>query len=141
MSPIGFWIGFHIFLSGMLALDLGVFNRRAHVIGIQEALVWTAVWIGIAAIFNIGIYWLLGSRPALQFFTAYLIEKSLSVDNVFVFVMIFSYFHVPRALQHRVLFWGIIGALAARLIFILASVAVIQAFPMAVQRGAARSLE
>lgn len=128
MSPAIFWIGFHVLLGGMLALDLGVFNRRPHVVGIKEALVWTGVWIGTALLFSLGIYWLLGSKPAYQFLTAYLIEKSLSVDNIFVFAMIFAYFKVPAVYQHRVLFWGILGALVARLAFILAGVAVIKAF-------------
>jgi tellurite resistance protein TerC len=128
MTNIAFWLGFHVFLGGMLALDLGVFNRKAHVIGIREALVWTGVWVGVALVFNLGVYLFQGPKPAFQFLTAYLIEKSLSVDNVFVFAMIFSYFQVPPIHQHKVLFWGVVGALVARLAFILAGVAVIKAF-------------
>ena len=127
MSQFFFWVGFHVLLGGMLALDLGVFNRKARVVGVREALAWAGVWIGTALLFDLGIYWLFGSKPAYQFLTAYLIEKSLSVDNVFVFAMVFSYFGVPPVYQHRVLFWGILGALVARLAFILAGVAAIKA--------------
>jgi tellurite resistance protein TerC len=128
MSQTGLWIVFHIFLVGMLALDLGVFNRKAHVIGIKEALTWTGVWVGLALLWNLVIYILEGPSAAVQFLTAYLIEESLSVDNMFVFLMIFKYFHVPASHQHRVLFWGIVGALAARLTFILLGLALVKQF-------------
>jgi tellurite resistance protein TerC len=122
------WIAFNVFLLGMLALDLGVFHRKAHEVKLKEALIWSCVWIGLALLFNLGILLWLGSEPALAFLTGYLIEKSLSVDNLFVFALIFSYFHVPSQYQHKVLFWGIIGALVMRTIFIFAGVALIQQF-------------
>ena len=102
------------FVLGMLALDLGVFHRNAHEIHRREALVWSVVWIGLAVAFNIGIYYFQGSDKGLEWTTGYLIEKSLSVDNVFVFLLIFSTFAVPAQYQHRVLFWGIIAALIMR---------------------------
>jgi tellurite resistance protein TerC len=103
------WIGFNIFVLAMLVLDLGVFHRKAHVVRIKEALLWSAVWIALALMFNLGIYFWRGEEAALEFLTGYLIEKSLSVDNIFVFVMVFSYFRVPALYQHKVLFWGILG--------------------------------
>src|SRR2546423_10004196 len=111
---IWLWIGFNVFVLAMLALDLGVFHRKTHTVSIKEALTWSAVWIALALIFNAGIHIFSGPEPALQFFTGYLIEKSLSVDNIFVFVLLFTFFGVPAAYQHRVLFWGIIGALLMR---------------------------
>ena len=108
------WILFMAFVLGMLALDLGVFHRNAHEIHRREALVWSVVWIGLAVAFNIGIYYFQGSDKGLEWTTGYLIEKSLSVDNVFVFLLIFSTFAVPAQYQHRVLFWGIIAALIMR---------------------------
>jgi tellurite resistance protein TerC len=102
----------------MLALDLGVFHRDDHAVTMKEASIWTVVWISLALLFNAGIYFYAGTEPALQFLTGYLIEKSLSVDNIFVFVMLFSYFNVPVIYQHRVLFWGILGALVMRGILI-----------------------
>src|SRR6266700_576672 len=108
------WIWFNLFVIAMLAIDLGVFNRKAHTVSLKEALTWSAVWIALSLAFNAGIYIFRGPDPAIQFFTGYLIEKSLSVDNIFVFVLIFSYFHVPTAYQHRVLFWGVLGALILR---------------------------
>jgi len=112
----------------MLALDLGVFHRRAHEIKVKEALRWTFVWIGLALAFNLGIYFWFGSECALEFLTGYLIEKALSVDNLFVFLVIFSYFAVPPALQHRVLLWGILGALVMRALFIVLGAALLQTF-------------
>ncbi|HEX6438531.1 MAG TPA: hypothetical protein VF182_15445, partial [Candidatus Binatia bacterium] len=105
------WIGFNLFVLGMLALDLGVFHRKAHTISIKEASIWSVVWVCLAMIFNVGIYYAWGSEAALEFLTGYVIEKSLSVDNLFVFLMIFQYFNTPSQYQHRVLFWGILGAL------------------------------
>jgi tellurite resistance protein TerC len=131
MTGIGtpaLWIGFTLFVLAMLALDLGVFHRREHEVRPREALVWTAVWIGLALVFDAGIYLAYGSERALQFLTGYLIEKALSVDNLFVFVVIFAYFSVPARLQHRVLFWGILGALVMRAAFIFAGAALIQRF-------------
>ncbi len=123
-----FWLGFNLFILGMLALDLGLFHRQAHAVRVREALIWTAVWIVLALLFNLVILSWRGTEAALQFFTGYLIEKSLSVDNIFVFILIFSYFRVPEIYQHKVLFWGILGALVMRAIFIFAGVALISKF-------------
>jgi tellurite resistance protein TerC len=109
-----FWALFLLFVAGMLALDLGVFNRTPHAVSAREAAAWTGVWVTLALLFNLGLYLTSGSGPALQFLTGYLVEKSLAVDNIFVFVLIFSAFAVPPVYQHRVLFWGIIGALVMR---------------------------
>jgi tellurite resistance protein TerC len=122
------WIGFTVFVLAMLAIDLGVFHRRAHEVRAREALVWTGVWVGLALLFGVGIYLWFGSERALEFLTGYLIEKALSVDNLFVFLVIFSYFSVPATLQHRVLLWGILGALVMRALFILAGAALLQRF-------------
>lgn len=122
------WIGFTVFVLALLALDLGVFHRHAHAVGHREALIWTIVWIGLAVAFNVWIYWEFGSQHGLEFLTGYVIEKSLSVDNIFVFVLIFRYFAVPPQLQHRVLFWGIVGALIMRAVFILLGAVLIQQF-------------
>lgn len=131
MDSIGtptLWIGFTTFVLAMLALDLGVFHRKAHAVSLREALVWTLVWIGLALVFNAGVYVGFGPERALEFLTGYLIEKALSVDNLFVFLVLFSYFAVPAPLQHRVLFWGILGALVMRAVFIWAGAALIQEF-------------
>ena len=125
---LSFWIGFNVFVLAMLALDLGVFHRHAHVVTVREAGAWSAVWVGLALLFNLGLWALWGPDPALQFLTGYLIEKSLSVDNIFVFVMLFTYFAVPAQYQHRVLFWGILGALIMRGLFIWAGAYVLQQF-------------
>jgi len=122
------WAGFTFFVVALLALDLGVFHRRAHAVGYREALGWTVVWVGLALVFNVLVYRWFGSERALEFLTGYLIEKALSVDNIFVFLIIFSYFSVPAALQHRVLFWGILGALVMRALFIVAGAALLQRF-------------
>jgi tellurite resistance protein TerC len=122
------WAGFTAFILALLALDLGVFHRKAHAVSIREAVVWSAVWITLALAFNALIWWLRGPEPALQFLTGYLIEKSLSVDNIFVFALVFSYFAVPAVDQHRVLFWGILGALVLRAVFILAGSALLASF-------------
>lgn len=122
------WGGFTLFVLVVLALDLGVFHRRAHEVHVGEAFVWTLVWIGLAMLFNAGVYYWFGPDRALEFFTGYLIEKALSVDNIFVFLVIFSYFAVPAAFQHRVLFWGILGALMMRAIFIVLGAALLQQF-------------
>ncbi len=108
------WVLFLAFVGAMLALDLGVFHKDAHEVRRKEALLWSVVWIGLAVLFNIGVYVFRGSDRGLEWTTGYLIEKSLSVDNVFVFLLIFATFAVPRAYQHRVLFWGIVGALVMR---------------------------
>lgn len=122
------WIGFTIFVLAMLALDLGVFHRKAHAISMREALAWSIVWVALALLFNAGVYYWFGSERALEFLTGYLIEKALSVDNLFVFLVLFAYFAVPAELQHRVLFWGILGALIMRAGFIVAGSALIQQF-------------
>lgn len=113
-TNIWFWVIFNVFVLGMLAIDLGVFHRKDHAVSMKEATIWTIVWISLALLFNALIYFYAGPEPALQFLTGYLIEKSLSVDNIFVFVMLFAYFSVPVVYQHRVLFWGILGALVMR---------------------------
>jgi tellurite resistance protein TerC len=123
-----FWIGFNVFVIVMLALDLGVFNRRAHTVSFREALAWSGVWVGLATLFAVLVYFWHGRSESLEFATGYLIELSLSIDNLFVFLVIFRYFRVPSELQHRVLFWGILGALITRGIFILAGVSLIQRF-------------
>ena len=122
------WIWFNLGVLALLALDLGVFNRKAHKVSVKEALIWSVVWIALALGFNLGLYFLRGEDVALQFLTGYLIEKSLSVDNIFVFVLIFSYFSVPEEYQHRVLFWGIIGALIMRGLFIAVGAALLETF-------------
>ena len=108
------WIGFNVFVLLMLALDLGVFNRKSHVISVKESISWTLVWIALALTFNLGIGHFMGNDKALEFLTGYVIEKSLSVDNIFVIALLFSYFSVPPRYQHKVLFWGILGALVMR---------------------------
>ena len=127
-TPIIFWILFNAFVLIMLALDLGIFHRKTHEVSVKEALTWTFVWIFLALVFNIIIYFWRGHQQALEFFTGYLIEKALSVDNIFVFIMIFTYFQIPTKYQHKVLFWGIIGALVMRVIFIFAGVALLEKF-------------
>lgn len=122
------WVAFNIFVLIMLALDLGVFHRRQHVVGVREALLWSALWIALALVFNAGLYVYEGPEAALMFFTGYLLEKSLSVDNLFVFLLIFSYFGVPRLYQHKVLFWGILGALIMRATMIAVGVTLIHHF-------------
>jgi len=137
-GTIWLWVGFNVFVLAMLALDLGVFHRHAHVVSVKEGALWSVVWISLAMVFNVGIY-LFWDRlapastysngdAALAFFTGYLIEKSLSVDNIFVFVLIFTYFAVPAIYQHRVLFWGIIGALVMRGILIAVGATLLKEF-------------
>jgi len=123
-----FWIGFNAFVILMLALDLGVFHKNIHKVPVKEAVIWTTVWIGLAMIFNVLIYFDMGKTKALEFLTGYVIEYSLSVDNIFIFILIFSFFQVNDKYQHKVLFWGIIGALVMRAIFIFAGVALISRF-------------
>jgi len=128
LGNIWLWIGFNVFVLAMLALDLGVFHRKAHTVSITEASIWSIVWITLALTFNAGLYFFSGPESALQFFTGYLIEKSLSVDNIFVFVLLFTYFAVPAAYQHRVLFWGILGALLMRGIMIVLGAVLLDMF-------------
>ena len=122
------WTGFIVFVFIMLALDLGVFHRKSHEVKIREALIWSAVWISLALIFNYGIFIFMGKEKAIEFLTGYVIEKSLSIDNLFVFIMVFTYFNVEPKYQHKILFWGILGALIMRAIFIFAGVALISMF-------------
>lgn len=127
-EPAVLWIVFNLFVLAMLALDLGVFHRKSHEVGVKEALTWTGVWISLAMLFNLFVYYYFDKEKAFEFFTGYIIEKSLSIDNIFVIIMIFSYFKVPNAYQHKVLFWGILGALVMRVIFILTGMELIQQF-------------
>lgn len=122
------WLGFNVFILAMLALDLGVFHRRNHTVTFKESIIWTCVWVVLALVFNAGVWHFAGSQKGLEFFTGYLIEKSLSVDNVFVFALLFSYFAVPAQYQHKVLFWGILGALVMRAAMILAGAVLISKF-------------
>ncbi|HEX7242474.1 MAG TPA: TerC family protein [Longimicrobiaceae bacterium] len=119
-TNVWFWVGFNAFILLLLALDLGVFHRKAHEVKLREAAAWSAVWVGLALSFNALVYAWAGPQAGLEFLTGYLVEKSLAVDNVFVIAMIFSYFGVPAMYQHRVLFWGIVGALVMRGAFIAA---------------------
>lgn len=123
-----FWIGFHIFIFIMLALDLGIFHKKTHKVPVKEAVIWSGVWVSLALLFNLFIFFEFGKVKALEFLTGYVIEYSLSVDNIFVFIMIFTYFGVKDQYQHKVLFWGILGALIMRGIFIFAGVALINRF-------------
>lgn len=128
INEASLWIGFNLFVLIMLALDLGVFHRKGHSVSMKEALTWTGVWVAISMLFNGFIYFQFGEELAVQFLTGYLIEKSLSVDNIFVIIMIFSYFQVPSEYQHKVLFLGILGALVMRAIFIFAGIELIHSF-------------
>jgi len=122
------WLAFGSVIALMFILDLFVFNRKSHEIKFREALAWTIVWVSLAMAFNVGVWYYMGPAKALEFFTGYLIEESLSVDNLFVFIMIFSYFHVSRAQQPKILKWGIIGALVMRAVFILLGIELIERF-------------
>lgn len=134
--PIHWWILLNLFIVAMLALDLGVFQRRAHAVSVREAAVWSGVWVFLSLSFNLLLYWmwpeeLSGTsrgQAAMDFFTGYVIEKALSVDNIFVFVLIFRYFKVAPRYQHRVLFWGVLGAMVMRAVFIAAGVTLIEKF-------------
>src|SRR6185295_15076839 len=132
MNPIGnsagLWIGFSLFVLFMLSLDLGLFNRKAHAIKYREAAIWSGVWVTLAMIFAGIVFWTQGTDPGLKFLTGYVIELSLSVDNLFVFLLIFSFFKVPAKVQHRVLFWGVMGALVMRLTMIFVGAALINRF-------------
>lgn len=129
MSPeVRNFVLFNIFVLVMLAVDLGVFHRRPHEASVREALIWTGIWIGLSLLFALAVFFWRGSEQAMSFLTGYLIEKSLSVDNIFVFILIFSFFRVDPRWQHKVLFWGIIGALVMRAIFIFAGITLIQKF-------------
>jgi tellurite resistance protein TerC len=129
-TSIYFWIGFHVFVFIMLALDLGVFHKHTHKVPVKEAIIWSCVWISLALLFDLFIYLDkdFGPVKALEFLTGYVIEYSLSVDNIFVFILIFSYFSVNEEYQHKILFWGILGALIMRGLFIITGVALINRF-------------
>ena len=125
---IWLWIGSTLFVLAMLALDLGVFHRKAHIISIKEAVTWSVIWISLAMLFDAGIYFFGGPEPAEQFFTAYLIVKSLSIDNIFVFVLRFTSFSVPAVYHHRILLWGVLGALLMRGTMIALGVVLLETF-------------
>jgi len=127
INEISLWIGFIIFVLVMLFLDLKVFHRKSEKVSVKNALVWSAIWIAMALAFGVGIYLLWGHETGLQYFTGYLVEKSLSVDNLFVFLMVFSYFCVKEEYQHRVLFWGVLGAIVMRAAFIFAGIGLLNA--------------
>jgi tellurite resistance protein TerC len=126
-TPI-LWAGFTLLVLVPLALDLGVFHRRAHEVRFGEAIAWNLVWIALALLFNGWVSWSFGAERGLEFLTGYLLERALAVDNIFVFFVVFSAFAVPPAYQHRVLFWGILGALVTRAVFIMLGAALIEAF-------------
>jgi TerC family integral membrane protein len=128
MDQLWLWVGFNAFVLAMLAVDLFVFHREAHAIRTVEALVWSVVWIVLAMLFGIGVYAWMGREASLEYFAGYLIERALSIDNIFVFVLIFSFFQVPARYQHRVLFWGILGALLMRGAMIAAGAYLIHQF-------------
>lgn len=127
-DQIVLWGGFNFFIVLMLGLDLLVFNRQAHDVKLKEALIWSGIWVTLALLFNVGIYIFQGRQPALEFLTGYLIEKSLSIDNIFVFILVFSFFQVPAKYQHKVLFWGIFGALLMRAVFIFGGLSLMKHF-------------
>ena len=128
MPKIWWWVGFNALVLALLALDLGVINRKARAISVRQALGWSAVWVSLAVAFGLGIGRTMGRQPMLEFFAGYLVEQALSVDNLFVFILIFGYFKVAPALQHRVLFWGILGALVMRGVMIGTGAALIARF-------------
>jgi len=128
MPDILYWIFFNLFVLLVLGLDLGVFHKKARVVSFKESILWTVFWIVLALLFNFIIYKWQGSEKALSFLTGYLIEKSLSIDNIFVILLIFKYFHIPPQYQHRVLFWGILGALIMRAIFIFLGIELLEHF-------------
>lgn len=127
-TDVTLWILFNVLVIGMLAVDLGVAQRKVHAISMREAAIWSTIWIVLALIFNAAIYFIMNEEKALQFLTGYIVEKSLSVDNMFIFAMIFGYFNVPAIYQPRVLKWGIIGAILMRLALILVGAAVLETF-------------
>ena len=122
------WIGFTVFIILMIIIDLVIFSRHPHKITIKESLIWTGIWIALSCVFGLGLYWFIDAPTATDYFTGYLIEKSLSMDNIFVFILIFGYFGVPPKYQHEVLFWGIFGALVFRFAFIFAGAALLEQF-------------
>lgn len=127
-TPILAWFGFIAFILLMLLLDLGIFHKKSHTVGFKESIIWSGVWIALAMAFNVIILFWRGEQDFLLFLTGYVIEKSLSVDNLFVFLLIFSFFKIPNQYQHKLLFYGILGALAMRAFFIWAGIAILQQF-------------
>jgi tellurite resistance protein TerC len=128
MNSLWGWVGFNVAVLAILALDLGVLHRRSSTVSLKEASTWSAVWVALSLCFAFAIYRTMGKQSGLEFLTGYLIEYALSVDNIFVFVLIFTYFNVPEKYQHRVLFWGIIGALLLRGVMIIAGSALVARF-------------
>jgi tellurite resistance protein TerC len=131
MTSIGspaLWVGFIAFVLAMLAVDLGIFHKKSHAVGVKEALVWSGIWVSLALTFNLGVWAMFGPERGVEFLTGYLIEKSLSIDNIFVFVIIFAALGIPSALQHRVLFWGIVSALVMRAAMIFGGAALLAKF-------------
>ena len=127
-TPIHIWIVFAVTTAAALVIDLGVFHRKNHTIGLREALLESAAWISVSLIFNLWLYYSQGPQAGVEFLTGYLVEKSLSVDNIFVFLLIFQSFHVPAQSQHKVLFLGVLGALVMRAVFVLVGVELLQSF-------------
>jgi tellurite resistance protein TerC len=127
-EPWTWWVAFNAFILIMIVLDLIVFQRGSHQVGMKEALFWSGFWIVLSLVFGAGVYHILGAEKGLQFLTGYVMEKAMSVDNIFIFILLFGFFKVEPKLQHRVLYWGIIGALIFRALFILAGVALINNF-------------
>src|SRR5687767_5582582 len=128
MEQVWLWIGFNVFVLAMLAVDLFVFHKDAHEVRVREAATWSVIWVALALLFGGGVYVFMGRAAGLEYFAGYLIEKALSVDNIFVFVLIFGFFRVPKRYQHRVLFWGILGALVMRGAMIAAGAYLIEQF-------------
>jgi len=128
VGNVWLWIGFTLFILALLAIDLGVFNRKSHVISPKEAMRWVALWVTLALLFCAWVFWQFGRQRGMEFLVGYMIEYALSVDNIFVFLVIFSYFRVPAQYQHRVLFWGVVGAIVLRASFILAGAGLIKHF-------------
>ena len=126
--PVFWWVAFNAFVIVMLSLDLGVFHRKAHTVSIKEALLWSAVWITLALAFNTWVYFEMGWLKATEFFTGYVVEKSLSVDNLFIIAVLFTFFGVPAIYHHKILFWGIFGALVMRALMIAAGAALLTNF-------------
>lgn len=126
--PVFWWVAFNAFVIVMLSLDLGVFHRKAHCVSLKEALLWTAVWVALALAFNTWVYFEMGWQKATEFFTGYVMEKSLSVDNLFIIAVLFTFFGVPAIFQHKILFWGIFGALVMRALMIAAGAALLTNF-------------
>lgn len=127
-TPLWFWVAFASIVLVMLAIDLGIFHKRNHAVKMREALIWTFIWIGLSLLFNVWVYFVEGKHAAILFLSGYLLEKSLSVDNLFVFLLIFGYFKIEQRFQHKILFWGIIGALVMRAVFIAAGITLINRF-------------